>query len=479
LSFDADEAQIGLPSPALGQSRAAPLPAGDPYVAPEQHLGEEGPSIDQYALGVVAHEVFTARAAPPPTASLRDVLRRATAPRIEDRYTDVVAFGEALVRAVRGEAPRGLAERLEAMSARSRMAVVPGVLMAALVLGGTLGSARDPSFGPLFTAVLAPLAAGALGALVGWLVWVAAAVRRPRWAVLSMVQPNWVPASTVAAIFAAILWRGGDVVADGFEVIAGVYAVRALLAPPPEDSARWLAVTLRRWDTRRTLPTPRRQMVTAIPIAVLLLPVAIGVLWPAQFELPTAPAREYPPVVAVDGFRAAIGSGEYGYACRRLMTREAAGPLRLCPGVLRWAAAVQLSDPATRAPGRVLGERRALERFGVQELPIPGARRSWLILAPRGDRQAGAMYTEGASENRVTVLLSRRPPVPASGELRSLWLYETVKRPGGWLIAGFRACDVGPPGGGRQDARCAARNGLSAARVHALLAQLDAGQRGR
>ena len=477
LSFNVEEAHIGLPSPVLGQSRDAPLPAGDPYVAPEQHLGEEGPSIDQYALGVVAREVFTARAAPPPTASLRDVLRRATAPRVEDRYTDIVAFGEALVRAVRGEAPRGLAERLEAVSARSRMAVVPGVLMAALVLGGTLGSARDPLFGPLFTAVLAPLAAGALGVLAGLLVWVAAAIRRPRWPVLPMVQPNWVPVSAVAVVFAVILWRGGDVVADGFEVIVVVYAVRALLAPPPEGSARWLAAPLRRWDTRHMLPTPSRQIVTAVPIAVLLLPVAIGVLWPAQFELPTAPAREYPPVVATDIFRAALGSGEYGYACRRLMTREAAGSPRLCPDVLRWAAAVQLSDPATRAPGRVLGERGALERFGVQELPTPGTRRSWLIIAPGGERQAGAMYTEGASESRVTVLLSRRLPVPASGELRSLWLYETVKRPDGWRIAGFKACDVGPPGSGRQDARCAARNGLSAARVHALLAQFDAGRR--
>jgi len=162
------------------------------------------------------------------------------------------------------------------------------------------------------------------------------------------------------------------------------------------------------------------------------------------------------------------------------MTREAAGPPGLCPRVLRWAAAVQLSDPATRAPGRVLGERGALKRFSVQELPLLGARRSWLILAPGNDPLAGAMYTEGASERRVTVLLSRLPPAPASsGELRSLWLYETVQQPGRWRIAGFRACDVGPPGSGRQNARCVARDGLSAAHVHALLAKLNAERGGR
>lgn len=477
LSFDVDSGQIELPPPALGRGGDAPLPAGDPYVAPEQHLGEEGPSVDQYAFGVLARDVFTARAAPPPTASLRDVLRQGTAPRPEDRYPDLAAFGEALAAAVRGEAPRGLADRIEAMDARSRASMAPGALMAALILLVALGDARDPLMGPYFTAVLAPAAAGAAGALVGFLVRIAAAIRRASWPCLAIAARPWAPIAAIAAIFAAILASGGEVTGKGFEVIVGVYAARALLAPPPDNAAGLLVGLLRRWDTRRTLASPRRQAVSvgapAAVVAILLAPVVVGTLWPISFDMPSIPAPEYPPLVTVASFRAALGNDEYRYACRELMTREAAAPPRLCPNVLRWAAVVQLNDPATEAPGLVLGERGALERFGVQELPRPGEGRSWLIRAADGERESGAMYTEGSSERRITVLLSRLPPAPRGSELRSLWLYETVQQSRGWRIAGFRACEIGPGGSGRQDARCLARNSLSAARVKALLAMLD------
>lgn len=143
VSFDPDTGRLQLPPPALGGDGALPS-VDDPYVAPEQHLGEEGPSIDQYALGVLAREVFTARAAPAPTAPLQDALRRATAPNPDDRFPDIARFGEELASAVRREAPHGLADRVAARSARSRAALAPGGLLAAIILITALGDARDP-----------------------------------------------------------------------------------------------------------------------------------------------------------------------------------------------------------------------------------------------------------------------------------------------------------------------------------------------
>ena len=73
----------------------------DRYRAPEQRLGEVGPSVDQYALGVVAGELFSGPGAPGLTRPVRETLRRATAPRRADRFNSIAEFGEALQQAVR------------------------------------------------------------------------------------------------------------------------------------------------------------------------------------------------------------------------------------------------------------------------------------------------------------------------------------------------------------------------------------------
>lgn len=478
ISIDSQTGHLGLPPPALGDE-GVPPPVGDPYVAPEQHLGEEGPSIDQYALGVLARDVFTARSAPPATAPLQETLRQATAPLPEDRHPDVARFGEALADAVRREAPYGLADRLAARSPRVRACLAPAGLMAAIILAIALDDARDPLTGPLFTAVFAPLVAGALAFFAGLLVWLAAAIRRPRWPSLDPVQPPGVPLVAVAVIFAVILRGGGSLTGSAFNVIVGVYGARALLAPPAENSGRWLIRLLRRWDLRRTLSPLRRRAVTAgfsaAVLGVLLAPVAVGVLWPIPFEFPTAPAREYPPVVAVANFRGTIGKGDYDYACRKLMTVEAAAPARECPDVVAWAATVLRNDPAIRAGRQVLGMRRSLDRFQVRELPHPAGGRFWMILAPDRQGQAGAMYTVGGSERRIVVMLSRDPPRP--GDFHSMWFYEVVKRQGLWRVDEYRACDVGLPGSGHRDAKCLARNGLPGARARALLARVGTGRR--
>lgn len=330
--------------------------------------------------------------------------------------------------------------------------------------------------------MFAPIVAVATAVIAASLVWLAATIRRPGWPGLRLVQPFWVPLAVIGAILAAISQAGGAVVENGFQVIVGTYAARALLAPPPESSGRWLIGLLRRWDRRRILPPARRRAVSAAGyeaiLAVLIAPVVVGTLWPVPFEFPTSPAREYAPLVAVANFRGALGNGDYDYACRQLMTTEAAAPGRDCPDVAGWAAVVLRNDPVVEAGKQVLGMRRSIDRFEVRELPAPGASRSWTILAPEDDREAGAMYTVGGNQRRVVVMLSREPPQP-SGPLRSLWLYETVQQHGSWLINEFRACSVGAPGTGRRDARCLARDGLPGARVRALLAKVEDRGEGR
>ncbi|HVQ57304.1 MAG TPA: hypothetical protein VMS60_00195 [Solirubrobacterales bacterium] len=477
ISFAAGTEELSLAAPALADA-GAPLPVGDPYIAPEQHLGEQGASIDQYALGVVSREVFTARAAPPPTAPLLDVLRQATAPGPDDRFSDVGALGEALTSAVNREAPYGWADRLAARSARTRAALAPAGLFAGLILAVALDDARDPLTGPLFIAVLAPVTAVAAAVLVAGLVWIAGAIRRPRWRSLRFVRPPWVPLLAVVSILTLVGLGGGSVMEEAFQVIVGVYGLRMLLAPPPESSGRWLIAVLRRWDMRRVLPPVRRRLVTfGFPtaiLAVLLAPVIVGTLWSEEFEFPTSPAREFSPLVAVADFRGAIGAGDYGFACRKLLTAEAAAPRRDCPDVVHWADVVQDNDPLTESGARILGMRGVIERYKVQELPPPGNGRFWRILTADGKREAGAMYTVGTSGERITVLLTRKPFPPPGSKLRSLWLYETVWQPDHWRISEFSACEVGVPGSGRRDAKCLAKDDLPGDRARALLARVEA-----
>ena len=101
------------------------------YVAPEQDLGDIGPSVDQYALGAVARSVFAARGAPPLTAPVHEVLQRATAPRAGDRFNSVGDFGRALLQAIRDEAPRGLADRVASLKPHRRTALIPALMAAA------------------------------------------------------------------------------------------------------------------------------------------------------------------------------------------------------------------------------------------------------------------------------------------------------------------------------------------------------------
>ncbi|HEY6731089.1 MAG TPA: hypothetical protein VI039_08705 [Solirubrobacterales bacterium] len=476
ISFQAGTGKLSLAAPSLADDGAA-LPVGDPYVAPEQHLGEQGPSIDQYALGVLAREVFTARAAPAPTAPLLDVLRQATAPTPDDRFPDIAKLGEALSSAVRREAPYGWADRVAAKSGRGRAALAPAFLFAGLLLSvAAFHDARDPLTGSLFIAVIAPITAAAAGVMVGGLVWIAAAIRRPRWPSVRWVQPPWVPLLAVAATFVLIEVGGGDVMEESFQVIVGIYALRALLAPPPERAGGWLIAVLRRWDMRRVLPPIQRRLISfgfpAAILAVLLAPIAVGALWQEKFEFPSEPAREYGSLVTVADFRGAVGGGNYKDACRVLMTAEAAAPLRDCPDVLHWADVVQENDPLTESGARILGMQGVIDRYRVQELPAPGEGRFWRILLPDGEREAGAMYTQGANPRRISVMLSRNPPLPAGSKLRSLWLYDTVWRGDRWWITGFRACQIGAPGSGRRDAKCLVREGLPGPQVRALLARV-------
>lgn len=475
LFLTPDNAELVLAAPAIAHVEAAPL--DDPYVAPEQHQGEVGPSIDQYALGIVAREIFAAAAAPPLTAPLHEALRYATAPRPVDRFATSAELGAAIEAAVRQEAPHRLADRIAAANPASRTAIAPAALVAAIMLVLALGDGRDPLLGPAYAAIFIPLAIAG-GTVVAWiLVWMAATIRGRRLPSLRFVNRPWIAPVAIAALVCATAVSGGDPTAEWFWIVVGVYALRSLLSAPGERAGSWLIGLLRRWDRRRFLPPSRRRLVSAgvpaVLIAIVWAPAIVGVIWPRSAELPSSPASEYNTMIAVNNFRAALGNHEYEKACRHLLTPDAAGVPERCPEILRFASAVQDADPATQSKTPVLGERGSLGWLRMQEIPAPGDNRAWTVLTPDPPRVAGAMYTVGSGDGRIDVMLSRQPPRSRSERLRSTWLYELERYPELWRIDGFRACTLPPPGKGRLDARCIVRDRLPEKYLRVALAKLD------
>lgn len=479
LFLAAENTQLTLAAPAIARAEAAPL--DDPYVAPEQHQGEVGASIDQYALGIVAREIFASAAAPPLTAPLHQALRHATAPRPADRFGTAAEFGAAIEAAVRREAPHRLADRLAAASPAARSALAPAALVAILIVATSLGDGRDPVFGPAFAALFVPLAIAGGAGLAWLLVWLAGSIPGRRPASLLFVGRPWVAPAVLAVLAGIRTASGGDPTADWFWIVVGVFALRSRLATPSERAGSWLIDLLRHWNRRRFLPPGRRRLVSAgVPAALIAIvwgPAIVGAIWPRSPELPSSPANEYAPMIVVNNFRAALGNHEYDKACRQMLTPEAAGAPRQCRDTLRFASAVQNADPATQAETLALGEQGSLDWLRMQEIPTPSDGRAWTVVTPDPLRVAGAMFTVGQSDDRIEVMLSRRPPRPRSERMRSTWLYELERYPELWRIGGFRACTLPPPGDGRFDARCIVRDRLPERYLRVALAKLEETER--
>lgn len=435
-------------------------PAIDRFIAPEQQEGELGASVDQYALGRTAQDVFNAKGSPPLTTPVHDVLRRAMAPRAGDRFETVAAFAAGLEEAVRMEAPRGLAERLAQLRPSRRAALEPGVLAlvvsmvcatvetrrdvttpelallevlpavavitwltwAAVAFAGTLGRKRPfPSVGALNHPFLAPIVAASIG---GWLL-------------LSTEDPNW-----VVAVWCSLI---------------GVYGVRALLAAPPSRAGSGVARVLRLWDRRRLVGSALRwalsMLALAIAIGILGAPAIVTALAPRDW--PTYPVSDFAPLAAVWNFRSGLGREDSAYVCTKVTELPQAQGRPPCERLIRAAAAIQSTDPILRGSVPVAGEEGTWQSFLAQEIPAPEGRRFWRLLAPgKAAVQVGSMYTVPPTSDRIDVMIDRRASVAGgSGEL-SVWMYNLERRGDAWKVIGFRACDLGSPGTGIAPAKC-------------------------
>lgn len=431
----------------------------DRYVAPEQFAGEMGPSLDQYALGVTAHDVFAAPDAPPLTAPVHRVLQRATNPQPGDRFTTIAEFGAALAAAVRQEAPRGFADRLAAASPTNRATVWPAAVAAGIGLAFGIATSVESTLPPELCTFLTTGVALIYAGFAWFAVFAAGAIRgRRRRASLGFVNRPAAPFVAFLAVTAVLLLAGGEPFAVIFFSLIGTYSVRSLLAPAPSTAGSWLVGALRWWDRRRALSPRRRKLIggaiLAAAVALLATPALAVVIWPGETVLPTRPVRAYEPLVSVWRFRAALRDGDFEKACAEAATAPTHQARRGCMAVARRAASVQSRDPAFSAVALPFGAPGSLDRYRVQVQPSGGAEFGlWGLIDPAG-RDAGSMYTEGLNGDRVMVLLSRERPALIPGPMRSLWGFQLRLLEDGWQIVRFRACRLRPPGTGLRPAKC-------------------------
>jgi tRNA A-37 threonylcarbamoyl transferase component Bud32 len=456
-------------------TRSREVPGTDRYIAPEQHLGAIGPSLDQYALGVTARDVLTAPGAPPLTTPVHEVLQRATAPRPASRFASIAEFGRALTGAVRDEAPRGLAEHVAGLPPTSRAALTPALLAIIASIAIAALDVHDGSLGLTLTFLGELLLIVVSVVMVGGVVILAGTLRqRCPWTGLQLADRPLVPLVACMAVAAAWLLARPDAstVSILICVLGGVYGARTFAGRRlGRHTAAGLVGALRRWERRRFMSPMRRRalstVVTLLGIAAIAAPMIVALAWPGRLELPTTAVGDYGPLTVVWNFRAAAGARDTAAACDMLARPPGMSRSASCPDLVRIVGALERTDPVAHSTTPAFGGSGTFETYRVQEIPAPAAVRAWRLLAP-GGREAGSMYTEGAGGDRVTIMVSRLQPSngPTS---RSTWLYELVLRAGRWKLVGFRACVI-PAGPGRPPAKCAITDAASADYVRQLLA---------
>ena len=457
LRVDLGSGNLAIAGFALGGLRG---PTGvDRPRAPEWFAGEIGPSVDQYALGLVAHDVLTGPGAPSLPAPVHKALQRATAQRPADRFPTIGEFGEALQAAVRAEAPRSLSERVAALSPAVRFALTPSAIAALLSLAGATamapGSGESPELSLLTSLLLVVLVSG----FTFFATWVAAALRgRRTFASLPPARNPLVPFVAFCVLFLSGVGRIDD---SNLSEIASrslifAYGGCALLAPVRTDSAAWLVRLLRLWNRRFLWSRGRRRAATVAVglggLALLAAPTVANLGW-SNFEYPTVAARQFDPLLPVWNFRVSLDHGDFDYLCNEVLSPPATDPPARCRGLAKLAAGVQSADPATEPNPESFGMKGTFNSFRVQELPTPEALRAWNLLSTSG-RLAGGMYTQGEDGSQLVVMISRDPPQPRSVGYRSMWLYVVAWRKKAWRIIEYRACEVDAPGNGRRAADC-------------------------
>ncbi|HYI99387.1 MAG TPA: hypothetical protein VEX36_06910 [Thermoleophilaceae bacterium] len=443
----------------------------DRFVAPERFEGEIGPSVDQYALGVAALDLFGGRGAPTLTAPVRDVLRRATAARPAERYSSIGAFGDALVEAVAAEAPRRLSDRLAATGPAWRAGWAPAALTAVLCLA-VVASDPDAIAGlDDRIALIYPLIAAFMIPVISWgFVGLLASLRgnRRRASVPAANSPRFIVGATVAIALGGLA-AGWDRTSLGWAPTLA-YATRGVLAPTPANAGGWLiqlVASAEHWASSRPRKLALQVAGIAGMAAALALPIAVARTLDREDPLPVL--TDYGPGIAVWNFRQALFTQRYLAACKNVRfpsaDRQAA-----CVDYMRIAGAVQRKDAVARHSEETFGGARRPSKFRMQALPPSGGRPVWDLVLPDG-RSFGSMYAEDAAGNHYVVMISRLAPAPDTEKTDSTWLYEVTSRPRGWTIDAFRACDLPPAGSGRLPAKCVISDEAPAGVVRRMVAR--------
>lgn len=430
----------------------------DRYTAPEQHDGEFGPAVDQYALGRTTADVFRARNAPPLTTPVHEVLRRAMAPRPGDRYPSAAAFGSALREAVRIEAPRRLAERVTRWQPVTRARLEPTGLALAFAVVIAIVEARRRVTTPVMAEVLALMIVAFVPLITWMLVWIAGMLGELRpFPSLTFLNRRFVAPATLLAVVGGLFFTSTDhsnLDVNIFWLLIGVYSARAFLASPSAVAGSRLVRLLWWWDRRRLGKVPRwilSALGLAVAAGVLAAPLVITKVAPKDW--PKRHVSEFAPLAVVWNFRNGLGMDDGAYICKELVALPNPPKGTSCEPLMHAAAVVQSGDPILRRAAPVAGERGTWETFLAQEIPGAAGRRTWRLLASDApDDDIGFMYTEPSGQ--LQVLLYRDPAKTSASSGVSTWMYTLERRDDSWKLVGFRACEIGAAGTGLAPAKC-------------------------
>jgi hypothetical protein len=445
--------------------------APDPYVAQERFLGERGPSVDQYALGVIAHEIFTAVGAPRLTEPVRRAIARAAATDPADRFATVAEFGDALRIAVAAEAPRGLADRLGKLSPPKRAGF--GAAIAAGLATSVADTVIAPgSAEPAATMLLTnTLAMGLFGAFVFAAVALATRIRGNRRLLSFRILSRPIVQLAICVALVALAAHGGGEINDAVPRSALiVFPTCALFSRPRSNVGETLVLAGHLWDRHLAWAPPARRAASAVVVVALGLIAgapALAKTFFDDFEFRTISAAEFSPLTPVWNLRTMLAKDDTDGACDEVMSVAADRDPSLCRQLAHIAAGVQASEPVRQARWD-FAVRGPLDQFRVQEIPAPPNHRVWNLLTPDHE-VAGTMYTTGPEGKQVVVVLSRLPAHGMSTEMRQSWLYEVAWNGREYRVAEYRACTVAPPGTGKPPADCIVSSDATRAELEAAI----------
>jgi hypothetical protein len=415
----------------------------DRYVAPEVFAGRIGPPADQYALGIVALDVFGENLLP----ATSSVLRRATAQDPEARFPTVSDFGIALRASVDPASPHRGSSRLARVAPAWRHAWGPGVCAVA------------STYGALFWLHLPRLNVGTgllLPAIVGVGTTVAARMAaamygnrtQPR---LAIARRPWFPLLVFAV---AVLVMSPLLIAEPdkrttYTVEIGIFSVTswAVLGATPSDAGEWLIGLVRRWERWRARhargPAARWGVRFAVGAGLMLCAAAPAAINPYQLAH-ESPSPHDARLMIVARARGAMLASNITALCATAKIPTARPAPQPCAA---WGpvAATWVRDDVRRRHG---------PRFTPADLP-----HTWVTYNKGSERHGtpvwslhegsthgpyvGALEREDDSGRVWQVTITRNLPStdPLAGE-ESQWMYEIARSSHGWHVTAVEICDL-------------------------------------